>query len=161
MPVGPTFFPQYRSSRVFLRNVKSSVAPWIAHTNVAWIRGSRRFVLENPLFRKNPTGTARSREQPLGQWPMVSPRLNGSTSQKKQSTNHMAISVWSITGATRGTGAEIVKAALVDGKVVTSDRTRGRDRRTGHIPLTQIQEFKKCRSANLETATWKFRLSGS
>jgi NAD(P)-dependent dehydrogenase (short-subunit alcohol dehydrogenase family) len=41
----------------------------------------------------------------------------------KRSTNHMAIGVWFITGAVRGIGAEIAKAALVDGdQVVVSDR---------------------------------------
>jgi AraC-like DNA-binding protein len=30
-----------------------------------------------PLFRKNTTGAARSRERPLGRWPMVSPSLIG------------------------------------------------------------------------------------
>jgi NAD(P)-dependent dehydrogenase (short-subunit alcohol dehydrogenase family) len=41
----------------------------------------------------------------------------------KKSTNHMAIRAWFITGATRGIGAEIAKAALVDGnQVVASDR---------------------------------------
>jgi NAD(P)-dependent dehydrogenase (short-subunit alcohol dehydrogenase family) len=47
---------------------------------------------------------------------------DGSTSQKK-STNHMAIRDWFITGAARGIGAEIAKAALVDGnQVVAGDR---------------------------------------
>ena len=47
---------------------------------------------------------------------MIQPR-------KKQSTNHMAIRVWFITGATRGIAAEIAKAALVDGNQgVASDR---------------------------------------
>ena len=58
----------------------------------------------------------------IGRWPMVSPSPNCSTSQEK-STNHMATKAWFITGTTRGIGAEIAKAALVDGnQVVVSDR---------------------------------------
>jgi NAD(P)-dependent dehydrogenase (short-subunit alcohol dehydrogenase family) len=54
---------------------------------------------------------------------MLSPSLNGSTSQKKQSTNHMAIRVWFISGATRGIGTEIAKTVLVDNnQVVANDR---------------------------------------
>ncbi len=53
---------------------------------------------------------------------MVSPSLNGSTSQENQQI-HMAIRVWFIAGATRGIGTEIAKAALVDSnRVVASDR---------------------------------------
>jgi NADP-dependent 3-hydroxy acid dehydrogenase YdfG len=48
---------------------------------------------------------------------------HGSTSQKKQSTYQMAIRVGFMSGATRGIGAEIAKAARVDGnQVVASDR---------------------------------------
>ena len=53
---------------------------------------------------------------------MVSPSLNGSTSQENQQI-HMAIRVWFIAGATRGIGAEIAKAVVVDGnQVLAGDR---------------------------------------
>jgi NAD(P)-dependent dehydrogenase (short-subunit alcohol dehydrogenase family) len=50
---------------------------------------------------------------------MVSPSLYGSASQEK-STNHMATKVWFITGATRGIGSEIAKAAPADGNQVVA-----------------------------------------
>jgi NAD(P)-dependent dehydrogenase (short-subunit alcohol dehydrogenase family) len=39
---------------------------------------------------------------------------------RKKSTNHMATKAWLITGAPRGMGAEIAKAALVDGNQVVA-----------------------------------------
>ena len=69
------------------------------------------------------TGAARSREQPIGRWPMVLPSINSSTSQENQQI-YMATKVWFITGATRGIGAEIAKAALVDGNQVVASGSK-------------------------------------
>jgi NAD(P)-dependent dehydrogenase (short-subunit alcohol dehydrogenase family) len=83
--------------------------------------------------------------------PMVQPR-------KKKSTDQMAMRVGFMTGATRGIGAEIAKTARVDGnQVVASDRKP--QAVTYHLPLTQSQKLKKCRSANLETAASKSQRS--
>jgi hypothetical protein len=76
---------------------------------------------ESTLFRKNTTGAARSREQSLGPWPMVSPSLNGSTSQKiNKSYGHKSlVHYWRRPRNRRGDR----KAALVDGnQVLAGDR---------------------------------------
>ena len=74
----------------------------------------------------------------------------------------MAKRVWFIAGVTRGIGTEIAKAALVDSnQVVASDRKPEAVTKALGRYLQMKAEIKKSRSANLETATWRFRLSGS
>src|SRR5258708_38219606 len=44
----------------------------------------------------------------------------------------------------------------------TTGTARSREKPIGRRPIvSRTQEFKKCRSANLEAATWRFRLSDS
>jgi hypothetical protein len=58
--------------------------PWVSPESQEYADEDDYRVGENPLFRKNTTGAARFREQPLARWPMVLPSLNGSASQKNQ-----------------------------------------------------------------------------